>query len=122
MPPSVASVTVPRENFTVARVKRRFFEQSALGVIYTTGLWMVGLDLALLIGMFAGIVSFVPYLGLVVGILVAGFAAILQFHGEPARLAQRLDRGRLDRECQRIVEPHERAHRLAGWWLHGRHG
>ncbi|MGI9626986.1 MAG: DUF5916 domain-containing protein, partial [Longimicrobiales bacterium] len=28
-------VTIPRENFTVARVKRQFFEQSALGAIYT---------------------------------------------------------------------------------------
>ena len=53
----------------------------ALGVIYTTGLWLVGLDLALLIGIFAGIVSFVPYLGLIVGILTAGVAAVLQFQG-----------------------------------------
>lgn len=53
----------------------------ALGVIYTTGLWLVGLDLALLIGMLAGVVSFVPYLGLVVGILIAGLAAVLQFQG-----------------------------------------
>ncbi|NNF13371.1 MAG: carbohydrate binding family 9 domain-containing protein [Gemmatimonadetes bacterium] len=28
-------VTIPREDFTVARVKRQFFEQSALGAIYT---------------------------------------------------------------------------------------
>lgn len=34
-----------------------------------------------MIGMFAGIVSFVPYLGLIVGILTAGLAAILQFQG-----------------------------------------
>lgn len=53
----------------------------ALGVIYTTGLWMVGLDLALLIGMLAGLVSFVPYLGLIVGILIASFASVLQVHG-----------------------------------------
>jgi predicted PurR-regulated permease PerM len=53
----------------------------ALGVIYTTGLWLVGLDLALLIGMFAGILSFVPYLGLIVGVLVAGLASILQSQG-----------------------------------------
>lgn len=30
-----AEATVPREDFTVARVKRQFFEQSSLGVIYT---------------------------------------------------------------------------------------
>lgn len=53
----------------------------ALGVIYTTGLWLVGLDFALLIGMLAGLVSFVPYLGLIVGILIAGVAAVLQFKG-----------------------------------------
>ena len=53
----------------------------ALGVIYTTGLWAIGLDFALLIGMFAGIVSFVPYLGLIVGILIAGLASILQTQG-----------------------------------------
>ena len=53
----------------------------ALGVIYTTGLWIVGLDLALLIGMLAGLVSFVPYLGLIVGVLVAGLASVLQTQG-----------------------------------------
>lgn len=53
----------------------------ALGVIYTTGLWLVGLELALLIGMLAGLVSFVPYLGLIVGIVIAGLASILQSQG-----------------------------------------
>lgn len=51
----------------------------ALGVIYTAGLWLVGLDLALLIGMLAGLVSFVPYLGLIVGVVAVGIAALLQF-------------------------------------------
>ena len=53
----------------------------SLGVIYTSGLWLVGLEFALLIGMFAGIVSFVPYLGLIVGILIAGIASIFQAQG-----------------------------------------
>lgn len=52
----------------------------ALGIIYTVGLWLVGLDLALLIGMLAGSVSFVPYLGFIVGVFAAGIAALLQFH------------------------------------------
>lgn len=50
-----------------------------LGFIYTMGLWIVGLDLALLVGMVAGLVSFVPYLGFIVGIVLAGIAAIMQF-------------------------------------------
>ncbi|MEO5573240.1 MAG: AI-2E family transporter, partial [Gammaproteobacteria bacterium] len=38
------------------------------------------LDLALLIGMIAGLLSFVPYLGFFVGLLLASVAALVQFH------------------------------------------
>ena len=51
----------------------------ALGFVYAVGLWIVGLDLALLVGMIAGLVSFVPYLGFIVGIVLAGIAAMMQF-------------------------------------------
>lgn len=52
----------------------------SLGVIYSTGLWIVGVDLALLIGMIAGVVSFVPYLGFIIGIIIAGTLSVIQFH------------------------------------------
>ncbi|MEJ2359839.1 MAG: AI-2E family transporter [Gammaproteobacteria bacterium] len=52
----------------------------ALATIYSVGLWIAGLDLAFLIGLLAGLVSFVPYLGFIVGIVAAGLAAVLQFH------------------------------------------
>lgn len=52
----------------------------AQGVFYSIGLWIVGLEFSLLIGMAAGLVSFVPYLGAIVGITVAGIAAFMQFH------------------------------------------
>jgi len=52
----------------------------ALAIIYTIGLTAVGLELALLLGVIAGIVSFVPYLGLIVGIGLSGIAAFFQFH------------------------------------------
>lgn len=52
----------------------------ALGVIYSVGLWLAGLDLAFIIGMSAGVISFVPYLGLIVGVLAGGIAALAQFH------------------------------------------
>lgn len=51
----------------------------ALGTVYSVGLWLVGLDMAVLIGMLAGMVSFVPYLGFILGMLVAGIAALMQF-------------------------------------------
>ena len=51
----------------------------ALTLIYSVGLGIVGLELALLIGIIAGMVSFVPYLGFIVGILIASIAAVMQF-------------------------------------------
>ncbi|MBI5782701.1 MAG: AI-2E family transporter [Gammaproteobacteria bacterium] len=53
---------------------------AALATVYTVGLTLVGLDLALPIGIAAGLVSFVPYLGFITGLLSAAIAAWLQFH------------------------------------------
>jgi len=52
----------------------------ALGVMYSIGLSLVGIELAVLIGMGAGLLSIVPYLGSIVGFVVATGAAIFQFH------------------------------------------
>ena len=79
--PTVARLARESDEVLGAFLRGQVLVMFALGVIYTTGLWLIGLDLALLIGMFAGIVSFVPYLGLIVGILIAGVAAVLQFKG-----------------------------------------
>lgn len=51
----------------------------SLGVIYTVGLFVIGLDLALVLGLAAGLASIVPYLGFVVGIVASGLAAYFQF-------------------------------------------
>ena len=51
----------------------------SLGIVYTIGLWLVGLDLALLIGLIAGLVSFVPYLGVITGLLFSVIAALVQY-------------------------------------------
>ena len=50
-----------------------------LGTVYTVGLWLVGINYALLIGMGAGLVSFVPYLGTVVGVVAGLIAALVQY-------------------------------------------
>ncbi len=50
----------------------------ALAVIYTTGLSLVGLKFAIAIGVVAGLVSFVPYLGFVFGIGLAGLTVALE--------------------------------------------
>lgn len=53
----------------------------ALAFLYSLGLWLAGVKLALLIGIGAGLVSFVPYLGFIVGLLAAGIAALAQMEG-----------------------------------------
>lgn len=48
----------------------------ALAVMYSVGLTIVGLKFAIAIGVVAGLVSFVPYLGLVFGIALAGLTVV----------------------------------------------
>ncbi len=50
-----------------------------LGVLYSAGLWIIGLDLAILIGMLSGLLSFVPYLGLIIGLGASLIASFVQF-------------------------------------------
>lgn len=57
----------------------------SLALVYTVGLWIAGLDLALLIGLGAGLVSFVPYLGVVVGLTASSIAMLVQT-GDPLQL------------------------------------
>lgn len=52
-----------------------------MSICYITGLWLVGLEFALPIGLLAGILVFVPYLGMIVGLTLATFAALMQFQG-----------------------------------------
>jgi len=52
-----------------------------MSICYITGLWLVGLEFALPIGLLAGILVFVPYLGMIVGLTLASFTALMQFQG-----------------------------------------
>lgn len=51
----------------------------SLGVIYSIGLTVIGLKIGLIIGAISGLVSIVPYLGFIVGIVSASIAAYAQF-------------------------------------------
>ncbi|HSX60459.1 MAG TPA: AI-2E family transporter [Tahibacter sp.] len=51
----------------------------SLGTLYAVGLWLVGIDVGPLIGMIAGLISFVPYLGAIVGLGMALIAAVVQY-------------------------------------------
>lgn len=52
---------------------------AALCVFYSVGLWLVGLEMALSIGLIAGLLSFVPYLGFALAFTMALLLAIMQF-------------------------------------------
>ncbi|PHV11295.1 AI-2E family transporter [Chitinimonas sp. BJB300] len=51
-----------------------------MALFYSVGLWLTGLKSALPIGIVAGLLVFIPYLGVVVGVLLASLTAVLQFH------------------------------------------
>jgi predicted PurR-regulated permease PerM len=50
-----------------------------LGIYYGVGLSLVGLNFGLLIGLFAGMISFIPYVGSLVGLFLALSVALIQF-------------------------------------------
>jgi predicted PurR-regulated permease PerM len=50
-----------------------------LGVFYAIGLTAAGLNFGLLIGLFAGLISFIPYVGSMVGLVLALGVAFVQF-------------------------------------------
>lgn len=78
--PTIVKLAKESDEVLGAFLRGQLIVMIALGLVYSIGLWIVGLDLAFLVGMTAGMVSFVPYLGAIVGILLAGIAAVMQFH------------------------------------------
>ncbi len=50
-----------------------------LGVMYAVGLTLTGLNFGILIGLFAGLISFIPYVGSLVGLVLAVGVAFVQF-------------------------------------------
>lgn len=85
--PTIVKLANNADEVLGAFLRGQLLVMLGLGLIYTVGLWIAGIDHALLIGMTAGVVSFVPYLGLIVGILLAGIASVLQFQ-DPSHLWQ----------------------------------
>jgi predicted PurR-regulated permease PerM len=53
-----------------------------LGIFYAVGLTAVGLNFGLLIGLFAGLISFIPYVGSLVGLALSVGVALVQFWPE----------------------------------------
>ena len=58
-----------------------------LAVYYATALGLVGLQFGLAIGVIAGLISFIPYIGAIVGGVLAIGVGLWQFWGEPVPIA-----------------------------------
>lgn len=76
--PTVVQLTLESDERLAAFLRGQFIVMLCLGTIYSAGLSIAGLNTALLIGMLAGLVSFVPYLGVIVGVVTASIAMLIQ--------------------------------------------
>lgn len=76
--PAVVRLAQEADEVLGAFMRGQLLVMLSLGLIYSLGLWLIGLEFAILIGLMAGLLSFVPYLGSVVGVLTAVLAVWLQ--------------------------------------------
>jgi len=56
------------------------------GSLYSTGLFLSGIDFAIFIGFAAGLLNFVPYFGPLTGIIPAVIFSLLSYHTMPSAL------------------------------------
>jgi len=83
---------LPRQHADVIRAQARLIDQTlagyargqatvclVLGIFYAAGLSVVGLDYGLIVGVLAGLLSFVPYVGTITGFVTSMGLAFAQF-------------------------------------------
>lgn len=74
----ITDMSIECDDMLAGFLRGQLLVMFALAIMYSAGLMLIGIDLAILIGFVSGLLSFVPYLGLIVGIILAGLAAYLQ--------------------------------------------
>ena len=77
--PSVQSFLDETDEVLGQYLRGQLLVMGVLAVFYTVALALVGLKLALPIGVFTGLAVFVPYLGFGLGLVMGLLAAVLQF-------------------------------------------
>jgi predicted PurR-regulated permease PerM len=83
---------LPRQHAPVIREQARLIDRTlagyargqgtvclVLGTFYAVGLTLVGLEFGLVVGLLAGILSFIPYVGTIVGFVTSMGLALIQF-------------------------------------------
>jgi len=78
--PTVARLARESDETLSGFVRGQLSVMIVLGVFYAIALLAIGLDVGPLIGVIAGLISFVPYLGGILGVLMAVIAALVAYH------------------------------------------
>lgn len=78
--PTIRRLARETDSVLGAFVRGQLLVMLGLAIYYAVALKLVGLGVGPLIGMIAGLVSFVPYLGFIIGIVASVIAALVQFH------------------------------------------
>lgn len=76
---SVTTIAKEVDQVVAEFLRGQLSVMAALCVFYSVGLWLVGLEMALSIGLIAGLLSFVPYLGFALAFMMALLLAVMQF-------------------------------------------
>jgi predicted PurR-regulated permease PerM len=76
--PTLSALARESDDVLSAFLRGQLMVMLCLAVIYSVGLWLAGLQFALVIGLLAGLASFVPYLGVIVGLVTAAVATLIQ--------------------------------------------
>lgn len=77
--PTVSRLARDADTVLAAFLRGQVSVMAVLSLIYALGLALIGIDLAVLIGLGAGLLSFVPYLGAFLGVSGGVLAAWVQF-------------------------------------------
>lgn len=83
IPPSQRPWTIQKGNEVLAVlghfIKGQLFVAIIMGVLYSLGLYLLKMDFAFLVGMVAGLLNLVPYLGLILGLVGASLISVVVF-------------------------------------------
>jgi predicted PurR-regulated permease PerM len=83
--PRVLALARESDEVLASFLRGQLAVMAVLAAFYSFGLWLTGLELAVPIGLTAGVVSFVPYLGFLTGLGASLIAGYVQFQ-DPAML------------------------------------
>lgn len=77
--PRVSRVAVEVDKRLSAFVRGQITVSAAMVVLYSIGMLIVGIDLAIPVGVLSGVLFIVPYLGTIIGIALAAVLSLMKF-------------------------------------------